>query len=268
MRSSPLRPSAVLFALFSLFTIAQPLNASAQAQERGFEWSPPSFAGAIREAPGNSLRANGTAFFLEGEAGAAIRKANSKTTTGGAIWSGGGQVTSVQSAATSVTGVRAGVTLGGLQLFASYRHLDGGVNWSTDFPRFGQVNLRTAARATSDVLLANVAYVFAVDRKTVIRLSAGAGVSLNKLEGISEGDTIAVIDAAQNTAFSGRLAAGLDYKLVGNWRLGLEAGLDYYGKFRTADTRTASSVGSPEPIGRYEFTSWGGTVSARIGTMF
>lgn len=166
----------------------------------------------------------------------------SHTTDGGAPFAGGGIVDNVRFGAMAGVGGHIGYRLDGpLSVFVSYQHVRSDIGWDASFPVF-DIASRFDGTATSDALLANLAYDVPLSQATGLNLSAGVGATLNTLSGIAETDVETgsfLADIADHSALrpTGRIAAALEHEIGENSLLSLGASLAYVGGFETGTTR-------------------------------
>lgn len=145
------------------------------------------------------------------------------------------------------------------------------MSWEATFPAIGEAS-DFAGTAVSDLLLGNLAYEYALSGATTVRLSAGAGVSLNSLSGVVETDVgtgLFLDDVADHTEVSpaAQIGAGIQQKIAPNAVLGLNVSLGYAGGFETGNTRTGN-LGVTD-INPYKIDDvWRTDLTASLGIAF
>ena len=153
----------------------------------------------------------------------------------------------------------------------SYDYVGGDVNWLAAYPGFLQRS-RFDAKAQSHVVLANVSYTMDVAPATSIAAMAGLGLSVNRLSDIDEspeltGVAFASVEGQTQTGFAARGGVEISHAFTEAFELKLGANVDYYGNFRTGNSRTIGGVS--QAIGSYELgNAWGGSLMARATYRF
>ena len=153
----------------------------------------------------------------------------------------------------------------------SYQHFRDGVSWEATFPTHGGGS-SFDGEATSDVVVANLAYTRPLSDATSASIRVGVGVAFNGLSDLVETDKatgIFVSDVAEHRKASATIPIGLGIQrtLTSSMSIGLDAAYAYAGGFATGDTRTGNlGVTSINP---YEINSvWRGTLGASLRVMF
>jgi hypothetical protein len=189
--------------------------------------------------------AEDTGFFAGLDVSGGVASGSSRTTDGGAPWAGGGVVDNVKFGNTTGIGGHAGYRFDpALSGFISYQHIRGDVSWDASFPMFG-VASDFKGIATSNVVMGNLAYDFALSDMTSIRASVGVGLSFNTLSNVVETDRgtgFFLDDVADRTRTSpaAQVGAGIQHKIASNAVLGLTAAASYTGGFETGSTRSGN----------------------------
>ena len=184
-------------------------------------------------------------FFAGLDMSGGLASGSSSTTDGGAAFAGGGVVGNVRFDGTVGIGGHVGYRFDpSWSAFVSYEHIRGGVSWDASFPLYG-VTSDFDGDATSNVVLGNLAYDWALSDTTTIGANAGLGLSINSLSGIVETDRgtgLFLSDVEDHTHLSpaARLGVGLQHKIAPNVVLGLNAAVSYVGGFETGDTRSGN----------------------------
>lgn len=169
----------------------------------------------------------------------------SRTTDGGAPIAGGGIVTDVKFRDSKMVGGHIGYRLDpALSVFISYQHSWSDVSWNANFPVYA-VSSAFEGSAISDAAMANLAYDIPLSGRTAVRVSAGAGLSFNRLSGIAETDKgtgIFLSDVADHVRVApiAQAGIGLRHKIVPHVALGLDGSFSYAGGFRTGDSRNGN----------------------------
>lgn len=182
-------------------------------------------------------------FFAGVDVSAGTAWGSSSTKNGGASIAGGGVVRNVKFGGTVGIGGHVGYRFNSAwSTFVSYQHTRGNISWDADFPNFYNQTSHFAGTATSDSILANLAYTFHLSDATSIKTSAGVGLAFNSLSGVVEttgGTGLFVSDVGDHTETSAiaQLSAGIHHKVTPNWGCGLNVGIAYTGGFETANTR-------------------------------
>ncbi|WP_150522868.1 outer membrane beta-barrel protein [Roseibium sediminis] len=209
-------------------------------------------------------------WFADIGAGASFRSATSDTKNGGASFTG--TVSDVKFDTALTVGGRVGYQFSSaLGVFMSYDYVGGDVRWFAAFPRASQ-RARFDGEAQSHVILANVSYSMDVSSSTSVSAIAGLGLSINRLSDIDESPettrvAYATVDSHTQTGFAARGGVEVSHALTEAFELKLGANLDYYGKFRTGDSRQFGTT--TQAIGAYELgNAWGGSLMARATYRF
>lgn len=236
-------PSGLL-RLAVLGTIAFPV--SALAAEQGF------FAG------------------LDASTGAAF--GSSKTTNGGAPVAGGGVVGNVKFGETWGIGGHVGYQFDpAMSAFISYQSICGNVRWNANYPWIA-ASSKFDGTAISNVILGNVAYEFPLSDATMLRTTAGLGVTFNTLSNVTETDRptgifLAGLESHTKVSPAAQVGLGLRHRIAPNAVLGLDGTIAYTGAFETGNTRTGNlGVTSINPYGIDDV--WRASVSASIRVSF
>jgi|HigsolmetaAR201D_1030396.scaffolds.fasta_scaffold19256_2 hypothetical protein len=218
-------------------------------------------------------------FFAGIDGGAAFRSGSSGTTNGGAAYAGGATLTDVKFDDTYLVGGHVGYRFNPrLAAFVSYEHIAGDVSWTADFANPTSSSTFLSGEAVSDVIMANVAYRYALADATALNFGAGVGISINKLKGVTEfvrGSSYAEVAGDTKTGLAARAMIGVEHQLSNAVSFGANIALAYFDGFTTGDERFIPAAAiipglSPtEAIGPYEIDDvWGGTVSAFIKVQF
>lgn len=184
-------------------------------------------------------------FFAGVDLSGGMASGSSKTTNGGAPWAGGGVVNNVKFGNTAGLGGHAGYRFGpALSGFISYQYIRGNVGWDATFAMFG-VASDFKGRATSHVVMGNIAYDFALSGTTSIRASAGVGLSFNALSNVVETDVatgffVSDVTDHMRTSPAAQIGAGIQHRIASNAMLGLNASVGYTGSFETGNTRSGN----------------------------
>jgi len=202
--------------------------------------------------------------------GAAV--GSSSTKDGGASWAGGGVVNNVKFSGTASVGGHAGYRFDqALSGFISYQYIRGDVGWDAAFPLFGVASNFKGA-ATSNVILGNLAYDFALSDTTSLRASAGVGLSFNSLSNVTETDVgtglyLANLADRTRTSPAAQIGAGIQHRIAPQAVLGLNASVSYTGGFETGTTRSGNL--GVTPITSYKIDDvWRTQLSASIRFQF
>lgn len=167
---------------------------------------------------------------------------SSDTKDGGAPFAGGGIVDDVRFKSVTGLGGHVGYRFdSALSVFISYQRSRGDVSWNADFPLFGLAS-RYKGEATSNIIMGNVAYDFALSDATTLRVGTGIGVAYNKLSGVAEhdrpsGEYLADLADETKSNLAAQVGVGLRHWITANTELGLDALATYTGGFETGDTR-------------------------------
>ena len=133
-----------------------------------------------------------------------------------------------------------------LATFITYQHMRGNVSWDADYPTYGGgVASSFDGRATSNILMGNVAYEWALTQATSLRASAGLGVAYNSLSNITEinkpdGAFVSKVANHREVSPAAQIGAGLRHKVSSNIALGLDVLVSYTGGFETGVTRSGN----------------------------
>lgn len=211
-------------------------------------------------------------FFAGIDLTGGIASGSSSTTNGGAAFAGGGVVDNVKFGSALGIGGHIGYRFSpALSAFISYQHVRGDVSWDASFPLIGAAS-HYDGTASSDAVLANLAYDLPLSGATSLTTSAGVGLSFNTLSGIVETDKptgLFLSDVADHTRVSpmAQIGAGIRHRLSSNVMLGLNASVSYTGGFETGDTRSGNlGVTSITP---YKIDDvWRGNLGATIRVTF
>jgi len=170
---------------------------------------------------------------------------SSNTVDGGAPFAGGGIVTDVDFGGTRMIGGHVGYRLTpALSLSLSYRNTQGDIRWNANFPLFA-ISSAFQGSAISNAILGNLALRIPLSTATAARLSAGAGLSFNKLSGVAEIDRatgIFLADIENHTKLrpTAQIGIGLRHHILPRLALGLDGSLAYAGGFETGTTRSGN----------------------------
>jgi uncharacterized membrane protein len=154
-----------------------------------------------------------------------------------------------------------------LSVSLGYQHIWGDVSWDANFPAIDAAS-GFEGTATSDTILAKVAYDVAVSEAMAIRPNAGLGLTLNTLSDVVETDKptgLFLSDVDGNTQVSpmAQIGVGIRYKLTSSTLLNIDTSVAYTGGFRTGNTRSGN-LGITE-IRRYEIEDvWRASLGASI----
>lgn len=126
----------------------------------------------------------------------------------------------------------------------SYQHIRGDISWDATFTNFGGAS-EFAGDAISNAIIGNVAYERPLSQATAMKLSAGLGVSFNKLTGIVEtnkptGEFVSDVAGKTKAAPLAQIGAGIHHKLTHSATIGLDALLAYTSGFETGNTRSGN----------------------------
>jgi len=153
----------------------------------------------------------------------------------------------------------------------SYQHFRGDVSWDATFPTYGGGS-SFDGKATSDVIMGNIAYTRHLSDTTSASVKAGLGVAFNRLSNLAETDKatgLFVSDVARHTKASptAKIGIGIEHKLTPGMSVGLDAALAYAGGFETGNTRSGNlGVTSINP---YKIDDvWRGTLGASLKVRF
>lgn len=174
-----------------------------------------------------------------------VASGSSSTRDGGAPFAGGGVVDDVRFGETTGIGGHMGYRFApDLAVSISYQHIRGDIGWNANFPLYG-VSSGFEGSATSDAVIGSIAYETPLSDATVVRGTAGLGISFNSLSGVVEtdrGSGLFLADVADHTKISpvAQVGAGLRHKITPNVALGLDALFAYSGGFETGNTRSGN----------------------------
>lgn len=189
--------------------------------------------------------ADESGFFAGVDAFGTSTRASSNTRNGGAAFAGGGVVKNVDFDGAAGIGGHAGYRFDSAwSAFASYGYSRGDVSWDAVFPAFG-VASSFSGSATTQMVLGNVAYDFAITPKATASISAGAGIAFNALSDVVERDkptSLFLSDVKNHTQASPvvRIGVGYRYRVTRHVVLGADAAVARMGGFRTGDTRSGN----------------------------
>jgi hypothetical protein len=167
---------------------------------------------------------------------------SSDTKDGGAPFAGGGVVDEVKFKRTTGLGGHVGYRFDSAwSVFVSYQHSRGDVSWNADFPMLG-VASSYKGKATSHIVMGNVAYDLALSKATALRLSGGVGVAYNKLADVEEhnrpgGEYLSELAEETKRNWAAQVGVGLRHRVTTNTELGLDLLATYTGGFETGDSR-------------------------------
>ncbi|MEP1442483.1 MAG: hypothetical protein ABJK39_05685 [Hyphomicrobiales bacterium] len=214
-------------------------------------------------------------FYGAVEAGASFRSGSTNTTNGGSAFGGGGVSRDVEFGSAYSIGGRLGYEVSPkFSYFISYDHIDGDLDFRADFPAIANFDQRYGGKATTDLVLANVAYSMPILKSSRLKLGLGVGVAFNEFRDIVENAPppnpfFAIVDDGQTTNFAARVTAGIEHDFNDSLSFTLNAGLDYYGDFETGSSRLNFGAPPADPIGEYEIENvWGATVSGAFTYRF
>ncbi|OSQ29190.1 hypothetical protein TH468_16230 [Thalassospira sp. MCCC 1A03138] len=171
-----------------------------------------------------------------------MARGSSSTTDGGAAVGGGGVVTNVDFGNTVGVGGHVGYRFNpSLSAFLSYQHVSGDISWNANFPAISAAS-DFEGTASSDAVMANLAYDFPLSDVTTFRTTAGLGVTFNTLSDVTETDLGSgsfLSDVEEHTEISpiAQIGAGVNYEFAPGTKLGLDALVAYSGGFETGNTR-------------------------------
>lgn len=115
-----------------------------------------------------------------------VASGSSSTRDGGAPFAGGGVVDEVRFGGTTGIGGHMGYRFApDLAVSISYQHIRGDIGWNANFPLYG-VSSGFEGTATSDAVIGSIAYETPLSDATVVRGTAGLGISFNSLSGVGE----------------------------------------------------------------------------------
>lgn len=193
--------------------------------------------------------AQDTGFFAGVDVTGGMASGSSSTTDGGAAIGGGGVVDNVDFGETFGVGGHIGYRFSpALSAFISYQHVRGDVSWDANFAKGGISGYE--GTAISNAVMGNLAYDLALSDATMLRATAGLGLSFNTLSGVVETDKLSgafLTDVADHTRISpaAQIGAGIEHKFTPNLALGLNASVGYSGGFETGDTRSGNAGITP-----------------------
>lgn len=202
-------------------------------------------SGAVLSVMATIAAAENRGFFAGLDALGGVAFGSSSTKNGGGLppmFNGDGVVGNVRFGATSGVGGHAGYRFTpSWAALLSYQHLRGDIGWNATFATSGMV-AEFDGVATSDVLIGSLAYERSVSAATALRLTAGLGVTFNRLSQIVETNKAGgefISNVAGNTMVSpaAQIGAGVRHNLTDNATIGLDALLAYSGGFETGATR-------------------------------
>lgn len=156
-------------------------------------------------------------------------------------------------------------------MFLSYDYVGGDARWFASFTGISNRS-RFDAQAQSHVVLANLSYTMEMTSATSLSAVAGLGLAVNRLSDIEESSEVTGIKFADvasktNTGFAARGGVEVNHALSEAFAVKLGASLDYYGSFKTGDTRTIGTT--KQSIGAYELdNAWRATLMARATYRF
>lgn len=227
------------------------------------------FAVAVWSGP---VLAQDAGLFSGVDVSAGIASGSSDTTDGGALFGGGGVVENVEFGPALGIGGHVGYRFDPtLSAFISYRYESGDVSWDANFPTLGGGS-RFAGNAISNTILANLAYDLTLSEATSIELSAGIGIALNTLDGVTEtdigtGTLFADVEDHTRLTPAAQVGVGIRHRLGPEATLGVDASLAYAGSFETGDSRDVS--GSVTAINPYEIDNvWRARLTASLQFAF
>lgn len=213
---------------------------------------------------------NETGLFADFGAGASFRSATSDTRNGGAF--NNGRVEDIDFDTALAVGGRIGYQFSSaLGVFLSYDYVGGDARWFASYTGFADRS-RFDAQAQSHVVLANLSYTMDMTSATSLSAVAGLGLAVNRLSDIEEsseatGIKFAEVASKTNTGFAAHGGVEVNHALSEAFAVKLGASLDYYGSFKTGDTRTVGTT--KQSIGAYELdNAWGATLMARATYRF
>jgi len=212
---------------------------------------------------------NGVIAGIDFSAGAA--RGSSDTTDGGGF-GGGGVVGNVRFGHALGIGGHLGYRFDrALSVFLGYQHVRGDIRWDASFPLY-MTSTHFSGTAESNALMVNVSYAHPLSSTTDFDVSAGLGVSFNRLVDVVEttqetGEFVSDVHGNTRSSRAARMALGIRHELSSHIVLGLETSLAYAGKFRTGDTRFGNL--GVTPINPYEINSvWRTSLTASLGYTF
>lgn len=202
--------------------------------------------------------AGDSGWFVGASGGFIWLQGDSDTTNGGGPTGGGGRAHDVDFDNGYSYGALLGKRVGDRwSLALSYDHISSDVSFITTF-NIGNPSLYEGS-AESDVVLLNAIYSAPFsDSRFTFHASAGAGVTFNSIEDLTEdftpfnGVPDTLVDNGDKTGFAGRVTVGLSYALDECWALHGEGSIFTLSTYETGDNRTPGGAIVP-----YELDAWG-----------
>jgi hypothetical protein len=202
--------------------------------------------------------AGDSGWFVGASGGFIWLQGDSDTTNGGGPTGGGGTAHDVDFDNGHSYGAMIGTRVGQRwSLALSYDHVSSDVSFLTTFNSANPSYYEGSAE--SDVLLLNAIYSAPFsDSRFTFHASAGAGVTFNSIEDMTEdftpfdGVPNSLLDDGDKTGFAGRVTVGLSYALDDCWALHGEGSIFTLSTYETGDNRTPQGAIVP-----YELDAWG-----------
>lgn len=215
------------------------------------------FAATLFLSTASADSANG--WFVTGGVSIVQLQGSSDTTTGGAVFGGGGTAHNVSFGSSYAFDAMIGRNIiDTWSLGLSYNHLETDVDFYASFPCCDAS--RYFGNATSDIIMLNAIYSAPLWdlKRWNVHAAAGVGVALNELDvyedfpawdGIPDMD----VEKGDRSDLALKASLGVSYAVGGPWGLYANVSLFDIGAFETGDTRSAPL----EDIGPYKLDTWG-----------
>lgn len=209
-------------------------------------------------------------WFVAGSGGFIWLQGDSDTTNGGVPAGGGGTAHDVDFDNGYSYGAMIGTRVGNRwSLALSYDHISSDVSFIANFPVPSPS--RYEGNAESDVILLNAIYSAPFsDSRFTFHASAGAGITINSIEDMTEdftpfnGVPNQFLVDGEKTGFAGRVTAGLSYALDDCWALHGEGSIFTLSTYETGDSRSPPTAA----IVPYELDAWGYGVTFGVVARF
>jgi hypothetical protein len=191
------------------------------------------------------------AFFFAVEGVHHWRHGSSNTVDGGSPTVNGGAVKDVKFSDANGIGASFGYRLDPQwSIFASYQYVKSDISWWVDFTTASDFKFR--GEAESHLSLLNVAYNFDLTERTSLEAAAGLGLSINKLDKLTEMTSatsawVANHHGSTQHDFAGQISAAVNHQFTDNLSFQVKGNIGYTGRFATKDFRTSSSIQAINP---------------------